>query len=67
VTFGTNNVKFLLFTLLVFDDWRNGVPIAWVITSCQMEEDLVSWSDHFDAWTLHAQPKWRLSCFIDAL
>jgi hypothetical protein len=28
VTFGTNNVKFLLFTLLVFDDWRNGVPIA---------------------------------------
>jgi hypothetical protein len=43
-TFGTNNVKFLLFTLFVFNDWRNGVPIAWVITSCQMEDDLISWS-----------------------
>jgi len=43
-TFGTNNVKFLLFTLLVFNDWRNGVPIAWVITSRQMEDDLASWS-----------------------
>jgi hypothetical protein len=33
--FGTNHIKFHLFTLMVFDDFRNDVPIAWVITSRQ--------------------------------
>jgi hypothetical protein len=42
-TLGTNNMKFhLLFTLIVFDELRNGVPIAWNITSQQNEEDFVS-------------------------
>lgn len=41
-TLGTNNMKFHLFTLIVFDELRNGVPIAWIITSQQNEEDFVS-------------------------
>ncbi len=41
-TLGTNNMKFHLFTLIVFDKCRNGVPIAWIITSQQNEEDFVS-------------------------
>ena len=40
-TFGTNHMKFNLFTLMVFDDFRNGVPIIWVITSRQKKEDLI--------------------------
>jgi hypothetical protein len=32
-TFGTNDVKYHLFTLMAFDFHRTGVPIAWVITS----------------------------------
>ena len=32
-TFGTNHMKFHLFTLMVIDDYRNSVPIVWVITS----------------------------------
>ena len=32
-TFGTNHMKFHLFTLMVIDDYRNSVPIVWVIIS----------------------------------
>jgi hypothetical protein len=31
ITFGTKNAKFHLFTLIVFNEWKNGVSIAWVI------------------------------------
>jgi hypothetical protein len=40
-TLGTNNMKFH-FTLIVFDECRNGVRIAWIITSQQNEEGFVS-------------------------
>jgi hypothetical protein len=32
-TFGTNNVKYLLFTLMAFNFHCTRVPIVWVITS----------------------------------
>jgi hypothetical protein len=43
VTFNTNDVKFHLFTLMVFDAHRIGVLIAWIITSHQTSNDLVEW------------------------
>ena len=42
-TFGTNVPKYPLFSLLMFDDWRNGIPVALVLTSRMTEEDLVMW------------------------
>jgi hypothetical protein len=35
-TFSTNDVKFHLFTLMVFDAHCIGVPITWIITSWQL-------------------------------
>jgi len=35
-TFGTNDMKFHLFTLMGFDDHRTSVLLAWIITSRQM-------------------------------
>jgi hypothetical protein len=32
-TFGTNDMKFHLFTLMGFDDHRMGVLLAWIIIS----------------------------------
>ncbi len=43
VTFNTNDVKFHLFTLMVFDAHRIGVLVAWIITSQQTNNDLVEW------------------------
>jgi hypothetical protein len=34
-TFNTNDVKFHLFTLMVFNAHRTGVSITWIITSSQ--------------------------------
>jgi hypothetical protein len=43
VTFDTNDTKFHLFTLMVFDAHCTGVSIAWIITSHQTCDDLVEW------------------------
>jgi hypothetical protein len=32
-TFGTNDMKLYLFTLMGFDDHYMGVPLVWIITS----------------------------------
>jgi phosphatidylserine decarboxylase len=42
-TFTTNDVKFHLFTLMMFDAHRIEVPVAWIITSRQTCDDLVEW------------------------
>ncbi len=34
-TFGTNDMKFHLFTLIAFNDRRTSVPFTWIITSRQ--------------------------------
>jgi phosphatidylserine decarboxylase len=39
--FNTNDVKFHLLTLMVFDAHHIAMPIAWIITSCQTFNDLV--------------------------
>jgi hypothetical protein len=59
-TFGTNDVKFHLFTLMVFDAHYTRVPIAWIITSCQTCDDLVEWLIPLKTKFLRKNPKWNL-------
>jgi hypothetical protein len=40
-TFSTNDVKFHLFTLMVFDAHYTEMPVAWIITSHQTCNNLV--------------------------
>ncbi len=42
-TFGTNDMKFHLFTLMGFDDHHMGVLLVWIIISRQIVEDLMEW------------------------
>ena len=35
--------QFPLFTIMVFDEWQNGVPVAFVITARQKKSDLAPW------------------------
>jgi hypothetical protein len=64
VTFGSNDVKFHLFTLMVFDAHRIGVSVAWIITSRQTCHDLVEWQTPLKTKLLRKNPKWKPSCFI---
>jgi hypothetical protein len=42
-TFGTNDMKFHLFTLMGFDHHHTGVLLTWIITSRQTIKDLIEW------------------------
>ncbi|MCO5613306.1 hypothetical protein L7F22_067582 [Adiantum nelumboides] len=61
-TFGTNKYKFHLYSVLVFDAFRNGVPVAWVITSSSTRVNISSWLtslrnrvlDHCKGWEPNA-------------
>jgi hypothetical protein len=63
-TFGTNDVKFHLFALMVFDAHRIGVLVAWIITSRQTCNDLVEWLVPLKTKLLKKNLKWKPSCFI---
>jgi hypothetical protein len=62
--FGTNNVKYHLFTLMVFDFHYTGVLVVWVIISRQTCEDLVEWLSAMWAKLSSHMPNWRPSYFI---
>jgi hypothetical protein len=63
-TFGTNNVKYHLFTLMAFDFHHTRVLVAWVITNQQTCEDLVEWLNALRAKLLSHMLDWKTSCFI---
>ncbi len=63
-TFNTNDVKFHLFTFMVFDAHRTGVLIAWIILSCQTCDDLVELLTPLKTKPLRKNLKWKPSCFI---
>jgi phosphatidylserine decarboxylase len=63
-TFNTNEMKFHLFTLMVFDAHRTGMPVAWIITSCQKCDDLVEWLTPLKTKLIRKNLKWKPSCFI---
>ncbi len=62
--FGTNNVKYNLFTLMAFDFHHTKVPVVSVIMNRQTCEDLVEWSSALQAKLLLHMPHWKPSCFI---
>jgi hypothetical protein len=64
VTFSTNDVKFHLFTLMVFDAHCIGVHVAWINTSWQTCNDLVEWLTILKTKLIRKNPKWKPSCFI---
>jgi hypothetical protein len=63
-TFGTNDMKFRLFTLMGFDVHHIGVPLARIITSQKMVEDLFKWLRPLKAKMLSCIPNWNVPIFL---
>jgi hypothetical protein len=63
VTFNTNDVKFHLFTLMVFDAHCTEMPIAWIITNHETYNDLVEWLMFLKTNFLRKNLKWKPSSF----
>jgi hypothetical protein len=55
-TFGTNDVKYHLFTLMGFDVHHIGVLLAWIITNQQTMDDLIEWLQPLRAKMLLIMP-----------
>jgi hypothetical protein len=36
-------MQYPLYTVMVYDEWYNGVPVEYVITSRCQEEDILAW------------------------
>ncbi len=63
-SFNTNDMKFHLFTLMVFDAHHTGMPNVWITTSRQTCNDLVEWLTPLKINLLRQNLEWKPSCFI---
>eukprot|EP01018_Ginkgo_biloba_P023862 Gb_15783 [translate_table: standard] len=63
-TFGTNKLKYHLFTLIVFDTHHNGVPVAWIISSSSLANDIQNWMEKLRCRIHKVDPTWRPSDFM---
>lgn len=63
-TFGTNDLMYHLFTLVVSNEWHNGIPIAWILTSRQKEDDIYDWLLALKIRLTNDDPTWKPSCVI---
>ncbi len=63
-TFGTNDVKYHLFTLMGFDVHHNKAILTWTITSQQTMNELIEWLQPLKVKMSSIMPNWRPSCII---
>ena len=50
--------------MMVFDEWRNGVPVAFVITAKSKQTDLAPWMHALKHKLVHIRPDWRPTAFV---
>ena len=62
--FGEILLQFPLYTLMVFDDWLNGVPVAYIITSSSKQPDLEPWMRALANKMSAVQEDWMPNAFI---
>jgi hypothetical protein len=43
LTTDTCFTQYPLYTVMVFDEWQNGIPVAFIITSKCAKEDILLW------------------------
>ena len=49
---------------MVFDKHRNGIPVAWVISSRNTTNDICKWMSALISSGKIAQPNWDVKAFI---
>ena len=57
-------LQYPLYTIMVFDEWQNGISVAWFITSSSKEEDLTPILATLKDKIVAAMPTWKSSSLI---
>jgi hypothetical protein len=63
-TFGTNDVKYHVFTLMGFDVHHIRMPLTWTTTNQQTMNDLIEWLQPLKTKISSIMLNWRPICFI---
>eukprot|EP00878_Enallax_costatus_P032652 GHUV01035902.1.p1 GENE.GHUV01035902.1~~GHUV01035902.1.p1 ORF type:complete len:322 (+),score=84.79 GHUV01035902.1:472-1437(+) len=63
-THGLVKYMFPFLSMLVMDDWLQGVPGAWAMLSNEQEPTLMTFFDAVKGRVESLKPDWRPSCFI---
>jgi hypothetical protein len=63
-TFGTNQYKMTLYTIMVFDSHRNRTPVAWIIVSSNKRLDITHWLKAFRDKMLDEHKSWSPNAFL---
>ncbi|XP_072955921.1 uncharacterized protein [Typha angustifolia] len=62
--FGTNKLKYPIYSLLVFDSYNNAIPIAWIITPNFANGEIHRWMGALYDRVHMKDPTWQLGGFI---
>ncbi|XAR69325.1 hypothetical protein NMG60_11000865 [Bertholletia excelsa] len=62
--FGLKKLKYPLCSLLVFDTSRNAIPVAWIITSSGVAQDIHKWMVPLVEKIRTKDPRWRPNGFL---
>ncbi|XP_073019507.1 uncharacterized protein [Primulina eburnea] len=62
--FGSKKLKFSLCSLLAFDSSQNAIPVAWVITSCSIGQDVHKWVLPLVERIRGKDPRWRPNAIL---
>jgi hypothetical protein len=57
-------MQYPVYTVMVFDEWQNGIPVAFIITSRCQEEDIVAWLTKLRNRVLLVSPNWLPNAVI---
>lgn len=63
-TLGTNEFKFHLYTILVFDQHHSGIPVAWAITSSSGTATTKQWLLELFNRAILKSPEWKPNAFV---
>ncbi|KAI5008589.1 hypothetical protein ZWY2020_009637 [Hordeum vulgare] len=62
--FGTNNLKYPVHSILVFDQQKNAIPVAWIITPNFTHGEIHRWMGALYDRVRTKGPTWQLGGFI---
>lgn len=62
--FGTNKLKYPVHSILVFDQQKNAIPVAWIITPSFTHGEIYRWMGALYDRVRSKDPTWQLGGFI---
>lgn len=57
-------MQYPLYTVMVFDEWEQGIPVAFTIQGKSRQEDITKWLTKLRDRCLKVRPDWRPNAVV---